>query len=203
MPQYHLIYFNLRARGELTRWLLQYGGVTYTEERIEFADWPARKPSTPTGKLPILMVDDEPLTQSIAIARYVAQEVGLVPEDNLQAAFANSLADSITEMMDGFYSNKMSKLPEEEKENKFRDELTPKSINPLLDLLENHFEDKEWYCCNKISWVDLMISVEFDGLTMNYPKLLENYPKVAAQVNKVKEIPKIKNWVKSRPETFL
>merc|ERR1712198_492289 len=91
MPQYHLIYFNLRARGELTRWLLQYGGVTYTEERIEFADWPARKPSTPTGKLPILMVDDEPLTQSIAIARYVAQEVGLVPEDNLQAAFANSL----------------------------------------------------------------------------------------------------------------
>jgi len=203
MPQYHLIYFNLRARGELTRWLLQYGGVTHTEERIEFADWPARKPSTPTGKLPILMVDDKPLTQSIAMARYVAKEVGLVPEDNLQAAFANSLADSITEMMDGYYSNKMSKQTEEEKETKFRDELTPKSINPLLDILEKHFEDREWYCGNKISWVDLMISVEFDGLTMNYPKLLENYPKVAGQVKKVKEIPKIKNWVKSRPETFL
>lgn len=45
------------------------------------------------------MVDGKPLPQSLAIGRYVAKEVGLVPEDNLQAAYCDALADTITEMM--------------------------------------------------------------------------------------------------------
>lgn len=52
------------------------------------------------------MIDGQPLAQSLAIARYLAKEVGLMPKDHLQAAFADALADSIAEMMAAFYKNK-------------------------------------------------------------------------------------------------
>lgn len=38
-------YFNGRGRGEVGRWLLAQAGVDYEDKRVEFADWPALKPS--------------------------------------------------------------------------------------------------------------------------------------------------------------
>lgn len=45
MPEYKLIYFNLMGRAELTRWLFAYGGIPYTDERIEREEWPEKKKS--------------------------------------------------------------------------------------------------------------------------------------------------------------
>lgn len=38
-----LIYFNIRARAEAIRMLYVLAGKRVNEERIKFADWPARK----------------------------------------------------------------------------------------------------------------------------------------------------------------
>lgn len=38
-------YFNLIALGESVRWLLKYGGIKFSDIRIERQDWPALKPS--------------------------------------------------------------------------------------------------------------------------------------------------------------
>lgn len=203
MPQYHLIYFDARGRGELTRWLLEYSGTPYTEERIAFGDWAVRKQSIPTGKVPILMVDGRPLAQSLAIARYLAKEVGLVPKDNLEAAFGDALADTIAEMMAAFYKNKMSSVTEDEKERKFNEEINPNIIRPLLGDLNKHLADRSWYSSGQMSWIDLMIAVEFGGLRKSYPKLLDDFPKVAGHVDKVMALPSISAWVKRRPDTFL
>lgn len=43
--QYKLIYFNLRARAEPLRLIFAYAGIKYTDQRVEFADWPGLKPS--------------------------------------------------------------------------------------------------------------------------------------------------------------
>ena len=43
MPSYKLTYFNLRARGELTRLIFAAAGIEYTDNRLEFDQWPAHK----------------------------------------------------------------------------------------------------------------------------------------------------------------
>lgn len=45
MPELKLVYFNARGRAELARWILAYGDMAYTDERIEKKDWPERKKS--------------------------------------------------------------------------------------------------------------------------------------------------------------
>ena len=45
MGKLKLIYFNGRGRGEPARLILAQAGVEYEDERIEFEDWAALKPS--------------------------------------------------------------------------------------------------------------------------------------------------------------
>ena len=44
-PKFKLHYFNVTALGEPLRFLFAYGGIEYEDVRVDFADWPALKPS--------------------------------------------------------------------------------------------------------------------------------------------------------------
>lgn len=52
----------------------------------------------PTGKVPVLMVDGNPLPQSLAIARYLARLAGIVPENPLEAAYCDALTDTLSDV---------------------------------------------------------------------------------------------------------
>lgn len=45
MPEYKIIYFNVKALAEPMRFLLSYGNIKFEDVRIEKEDWPALKPS--------------------------------------------------------------------------------------------------------------------------------------------------------------
>ena len=47
------------ARGEAARLAMVIGRVPFEDDRVKFADWPARKPGTPFGALPVLEVDGQ------------------------------------------------------------------------------------------------------------------------------------------------
>ena len=55
-----LVYFTLHGKADSMRMLLHKAGVDYNDERISFADWPARKASGqfPTGQVPIYIGAD-------------------------------------------------------------------------------------------------------------------------------------------------
>ncbi|XP_042874724.1 hematopoietic prostaglandin D synthase-like [Penaeus japonicus] len=201
MPEYKLIYFNAMGRAEMVRWLFAYGGVAYTDERIEREDWPEKKKSLPFPKVPLLMVDGKPLPQSLAMARYAAKEVGLVPEDNLQAAYCDALADTISEMMGAMYQIMMSDKDEEEKRRQFKEEFYPNVMEPVMTRLEKRLSDKEWFIGDKISWSDLMISLAFGNVKAKKPEIFQKFPTLSAHVDKVRELPKIKEWISKRPVT--
>lgn len=62
------------------------GGIDFEDERIQWADFAALKPSLPFGSLPILTVNDEQVySQSDAILRYAGKLTGLYPADLLDA----------------------------------------------------------------------------------------------------------------------
>lgn len=51
------------------------------------------------------MVDGQPLLQSLTIARYIARQAGLVPQDNLEAARCDEVVDTGTEIMCEVYQH--------------------------------------------------------------------------------------------------
>lgn len=53
-----LSYFPVYGRAEISRMCLWKAGVEYEDCRIEFADWPALKPTTEFGSMPFLTLED-------------------------------------------------------------------------------------------------------------------------------------------------
>lgn len=99
MTTLKLTYFDFNGgRGEPARMALQIAGIPFEDDRVPLEDWPQRKASTPFGALPVLYVDEYPLTQSNTINRYVGELAGLYPTDSWQAALcdeAMGLAEDI------------------------------------------------------------------------------------------------------------
>ena len=52
----------------------------------------------PYGQVPVLEVDGKPLAQSLAIARFLGREFGLLPESSFDQAIADELADLTQDM---------------------------------------------------------------------------------------------------------
>merc|ERR1739844_802286 len=91
------MYFGARGRGELSRFILAYAGRDFEDNRIQFSEWPALKPKTPCGGLPLLNVDGTIIAQSVAIARYLARECKLDGKSSLEKAQADMIVDCVTD----------------------------------------------------------------------------------------------------------
>src|SRR5262249_30613443 len=66
---------------------LHIAGVEFEDHRVKRADWPAYKPFTPYGSMPIFEVEGHPpLAQSNAILALIGRLHGLHPKDPYEAA---------------------------------------------------------------------------------------------------------------------
>ena len=93
MTKPRLIYFDFAgSRGEECRMALHLAGVDFDDVRVANTDWPARKPLTPFGAMPVLEIDGRPpLGESNAILVYIGRRHGLHPQDDLEAAYHEAL----------------------------------------------------------------------------------------------------------------
>jgi len=53
------------------------------------------KPTTPYGQIPLLEVDGEVISESVAIARYCAREFGLAGKTTFESAQADEIVDAV------------------------------------------------------------------------------------------------------------
>ncbi|MGE3543686.1 MAG: glutathione S-transferase N-terminal domain-containing protein, partial [Kofleriaceae bacterium] len=88
MANVKLTYFDAPvSRGEECRLALHLAGVAFHDNRIKGADWPAIKPTTPFGAMPVLEIGGKPpLAQSNAILVLIGRRHGLHPSDDFEAA---------------------------------------------------------------------------------------------------------------------
>ncbi|CAL4097598.1 unnamed protein product [Meganyctiphanes norvegica] len=201
MPEYKLIYFNMKGRAELARWCFAYGGIPYIDDRID-GNWAERKKEMPGGQVPVLMVNGKPLSESLAIARYVAKQAGLVPEDDLEAAGCDAIVDALQGIMAEVYQKVVrSNAEPAEKQRLMKEEILPNKINPFLNRLNERLSTREWFISDKITWADLNIALSFASLTSFVLDVLKDYPAVKKLVEKVHSLDSIKKWLSTRPVT--
>lgn len=100
MSKPKLIYFDAPvSRGEECRLALHLAGIEFDDVRVKSADWPARKPTTPYGSMPILELPDKPpLAQSNAILVLIGRRHSLHPTDDFEAARHEAMMQHVEDL---------------------------------------------------------------------------------------------------------
>ena len=116
---YKVTYFNITALGEPLRFILSYAGKDFEDVRVEKPDWPAIKPTTPFGKVPVVEVDGKVLHQTKPIMRWIAKSIGLAGDndwEDLQISIAADTVDDIRTPLAGFFYEAHEGAKEQKKE---------------------------------------------------------------------------------------
>lgn len=167
-------YFNLQARGELTRMILAAAGQAYEDIRYEFAGWPEYKPKMILGQCPVLeLADGTQLPQSLTIARYVAREGGLAGADNLEAAKIDAVVDTQRDTNEEFFKFFFEKdeAKKEELKKKFLEETLVKHVDNLGKLKKAYSQDEKYFVGTKLSWADIFVFQSIGALLQAAPEV--------------------------------
>merc|ERR1719317_1804137 len=176
MADIKLTYFAGRGRAEISRLILSYAGVKFTDERVTGEQFGAMKSSLPWGQVPVLAYHGHTLCQSLSIARFLATEFGLAGNTNLERAQANEIVDAVSDLQTAMIKVAFSN-----------------DDAGLKNVVENN-----------LTWADLAVfQFVSDGMGGKAPKDVSGFPLIANLCKRVGQIPNIKNWMTVRPVTAL
>ncbi|KAK7866815.1 hypothetical protein R5R35_005247 [Gryllus longicercus] len=198
-----LTYFDFRGAAEPIRYVLEYSNVEYEDKRIQVEDWLELKPTIPFGLLPTLEINGKVINQSTAICRYYAKKVGLAGSDDFEALQIDAIADTVVDLRTaiGMYH---WRTPEAEKPARAK-VLKTENIPTYFSQFEKILKENDGYFVNgKLSYADLLFAgtAEYFNNVMKFD-VFEGYPLAKALVEKVHNLPRIKEWVARRPQTLL
>ncbi|XP_065843534.1 hematopoietic prostaglandin D synthase-like [Oscarella lobularis] len=207
MTTYKLNYFPHRVTAELTRLIFAQGGIDYEDNRVPTEEWPALKPKMPFGTMPVLEVNGEMIAESQAIAAFVAEVTGMRGDTPLERAKATMVCEGVHDILVKSYPIFEEKDEEKKKEKftKFREDHVMQMVKNLEKLLSASSNSGEWFVGEKITYADLAVFDFFDSFTPHFKftgsDLKDDYPKLSALFERVKQLPKIDAWLKKRPHS--
>ncbi|KAM7429481.1 hypothetical protein ABFA07_019697 [Porites harrisoni] len=215
---YKLIYFRARGRGEFIRLVFLIAGVEFEDHLVDFQqNWPSLKASgiAPFGQLPLLEITDDSsptpilLCQSVAIMRYLAIEFGLAPESNLEKALADMVVDAVMQIRAKIRKCRFTTdaTLKEKLLKEFQGAL-PNDLKNLEKILQANRGGKGYFVSKELSYADISF---FDFMNSwvakdkinGYPTELEDFPLLRGLYERVRDIPAVKQRLKTRPDTAL
>uniref|UniRef100_A0A8C5PBM5 glutathione transferase n=1 Tax=Leptobrachium leishanense TaxID=445787 RepID=A0A8C5PBM5_9ANUR len=197
MTKYKLTYFNFKGRAELIRYIFAYKNTEYEDVRVEFSEWPALKPSIPYGQLPVLEIDGVTYHQSLAIARYLAKQAGLIGKTDLENARIDAIIDSIDDFISAFPWTE----PDENLKKQKQDEYIKNNAPRLLEGLAKSLGDKSYFVGDSVTWADFHWDCISEGLEHFDPNFAKEHANLQALKKRVRSIPTIATWLEKRPFT--
>ena len=159
------------------------------------------KPLLPCGSVPILEYKGEVICESMAIAKFLAEECGLAGKNNLKGAQACEIALAINGMFEDLVKLMFAK--EEEKEAILK-KLLGETLPLKLGQLETRLTQRggQFFAGNTVTWADLMLVVMTDNLkspVLGASGALDKFPRLSGLYERVSSLPNIKAWKGSRP----
>ncbi|XP_046626358.1 glutathione S-transferase-like [Neodiprion virginianus] len=201
MSSYKLTYFAIAGLAEPIRFLLSYGGIDYEDNRVPHENWPAIKPQTPFGQVPILEVDGKTLYQSNAIVRFLAYKLKLFGSSESEHFEVDAHVETIGDLRSLLFTWNWAETPE----NKIAKEaeIRKKAAFYLGKLEASVKENGGYFVGGKLSAADIV----FAGFNYVFSYILGNefladYPNLKNLVEKVNALPGIKSHIAKRPKTL-
>lgn len=157
----------------------------------------------PMGQMPILEHNGKRAHQSLAMARYLAKQVGLVGSDDWENLTIDSAVDTINDFR--LKIGAVSYEPDEEVQAKKRVTLNNETIPFYLSKLDALAgENNGYFALGKLTWADLYFTAILDYLNyMAKMDLIADRPNLKKVVDNVLALDGIKQWIEKRPKTDL
>eukprot|EP01035_Chromulina_nebulosa_P038903 gene38903-52542_t len=176
-----LYYLNIRARGEIPRFILKYGNIDYVDVAIPINDWPQYKYDDNIchfGNVPSITLNDgKVISQSAAIVHYCAKLAGIYPIDPIEAAEADMVFELAQEIID---------------------------INPLLNAVTYDSESYHTRYDNYFKTLPsklVAVSKILENVQTVISGYLNEYPNLVKWDHEIRSLPAIKAYLESRPST--
>jgi glutathione S-transferase len=203
MPAYKLTYFDIpRSRGEECRLALFVAGVPFEDERLKSDAWPARRPSTPFGALPVLTVEGKGLlAQSNAILRYIGSAYDLHPTDPFEAARHEGILGAVEDLR--VRLSQVNRVQDPAEKKRAREEFASGYLQEWGGFVERQISDGPFLGGSKLNVADLKLFVgassfmtgTFDHIPTD---VFKAFPKLTLLVDAVKHHPKVEAWYARR-----
>jgi glutathione S-transferase len=199
MTKPRLIYFDAPvSRGEECRLALHLARVEFEDVRIKREDWPALKPSTPFGGLPVLeMPGHPPLAQSNAILGLIGRLYGLHPEDTFEAARHEAMMCHVEDLRAVVVPT--IRITDEAEKKNARAALVASFLPTWAEKAEKEILDGPFFAGPKLHIVDLKLHMAvrwFAGGKVDYipATVFSGSPKLTRVHDAVRDDERVKSW---------
>jgi len=199
MTKPKLIYFDSpTSRGEECRLALHIAGVDFEDVRIDRKDWPALKPTTPFGSIPVLEMPGRPaLAQSNAILVFIGREHGLHPLDAFEAARHEAMMAHVEDLRATVAPT--IRIADEAEKKKVREELVASYLPTWANRAEKQIGNGPFFAAAKIHVVDLKLYMAtrwFAGGKVDHipATIFAGFPKLMRVHDHVRDDERIKAW---------
>jgi prostaglandin-H2 D-isomerase / glutathione transferase len=194
-----LTYFDAPvSRGEECRLALHVAGVDFEDVRINRADWPAMKPTTPFGSLPTLEMPGQPvLGQSNAILVLIGRRYGLHPKDDFEAARHEAMMSHVEDLRATVAPT--LRIQDEAEKKKVRTELVAGFLPTWGANAEKHIGDGPFLAGATLHVADLKLYMAvhwFAGGKVDYvpATIFANFKKLVRLHDAVRDHAGVKSW---------
>ncbi|XP_065051958.1 probable glutathione S-transferase 8 [Rhopilema esculentum] len=213
MPQYTLHYFNVRGLGELIRLIFVQAGQEFTDHRFEINEWAEEKKNNasryPFGCAPSLEIDGKVLPESMAIAGYVAGELGLAGKDNFEKAWCDAVVGVLKDVkkecqpFNPFYRTETDDAKLEQlKTEAFAGKIANK-LAALESTLKSNNNGAGFLVGDQVTLADLSFLDTACIMLEMKPGCLDATPLLKALYDRLNALPNIKKYIETRPKTTL
>ena len=162
--------------------------------------WPIVKPDRekcPFGQLPVLTVNGENITESLAIAQYAAALANITPKCPLDQLRANE----IVHVLDNFQAASPILWDDMENKKTLYQNVLQEKVIPILVGVERKIRG-DYILGSTLSYADLYL---YFFLGLGFIETIEGFcfgafPKVKAIVDRIDQLPQIQAFKETRPK---
>jgi glutathione S-transferase len=199
MTKPKLTYFDApTSRGEECRLALHLAAVDFEDVRVKRADWPALKPTTPFGGMPLFESAGRPvLAQSNAILVFIGRSHGLHPKDDFEAARHEAVMCHVEDLRANV--GPTLRIQDEGEKKKAREALATGYLPAWAARTEKQIGDGPFFGGSKLHVVDLKLYIAVRWLasgTVDFipATIFSEFPKLNRVHDSVRDHEGVKAW---------
>ena len=199
MSKPRLVYFDAPvSRGEECRLALHLAQVDFEDVRLKRDQWPALKPTTPYGSMPVYEVPGKPaLAHSNAILVLIGREHGLHPKDAFEAARHEGMMAHVEDLR--AHVAPTLRIVDEAEKKKARETLATGYLPTWAGFAEKQIGDGPFFGGKDLQVVDLKLFMTVrwfaSGALDHIPAtIFTPFPKLTRVFEAVRDDARIKAW---------
>lgn len=193
-----LLYFDIRGWAEPIRLLLEEMGVAYEDVEITNDEWPARRCSTPFGRMPVYREVDLEIPETFAILNYLGRKHNLLGTDEPTRIRCDVAIEAFRDLGQRMATvfGALTTMSEDA-----RAAFIEKDLHEQVAMLEAHYQsnpDKGGYWAGpSLTIADFAAYHAIEGVENRFPKIIEKSGHLTAFLDFFAARPRIKAYLES------